>query len=45
MILFLLALQYTVWRGWGATYTSGLESTKGHHTLKQKYHLPLNPPT
>ena len=25
LILFLLTLQYTVWPGWGATYTSGLE--------------------
>ena len=44
LILFLLTLQYTVWPRWGATYTSGLESTKGHHALKQKYHLLLTPP-
>ena len=25
LILFLLTLQYTVWPGWGATYTSGVE--------------------
>ena len=45
LILFLLTLQYTVWPGWGATYTSGLESTRGHHALKcHKYNLPLTPP-
>ena len=44
LILFLLTLQYTVWPGWGATYTSGVESTRGHHALKHKYHLPLTPP-
>ena len=44
LILFLLTLQYTVSPGWGATYTSGVESTRGHHALKHKYHLPLTPP-
>ena len=44
VILFLLTLQYMVWPGWGATYTSGLESTRGYHALKHKYHLPLTPP-
>ena len=38
--LFLLTLQYMVWPGWGATYTSGLELTRGHHALKQKYPPP-----
>ena len=44
LILFLLTLQYTVWPGWGATYTSGLESTWGRHALKHKNHLPSTPP-
>ena len=35
LISFLLTLQYTVWPGWGNTYTSGLQSTKGHYALKQ----------
>ena len=35
LILFLPSLQYTVWPGWGATYISGLESTKGHRTLNK----------
>ena len=29
-----------VWPGWGATNTSGRESTRGPCALKQKYHLP-----
>ena len=29
-----------VWPGWGATNTSGRESTWGLYALKQKYHLP-----
>ena len=29
-----------VWPGWGATNTSGRESTRGLYALKQKYHLP-----
>ena len=44
LILFLLASEYTVWAEWGDTYSSGLELTRGHHALKQKYHLPLTPP-
>ena len=44
MILFLLTLQYMVWPGWAATYTSGLESTTGHHALEPKYHLLFPPP-
>ena len=44
VILFLPTLQYTVWPGSGATYTSGLETIRGHHALKHKYHLPLTPP-
>ena len=28
-----------VWPGWGATNTSGRESTWGLYALKQKYHL------
>ena len=39
-----LAHSCTVWPGWGATYTSGLELTRGHYALKQKYNLPLTPP-
>ena len=27
-----------------AAHTVFLESTRGHHALKHKYHLPLNPP-
>ena len=39
-----LTFYYTVWPEWGATYASGLESTRVQYALEQRYNLPLDPP-